>query len=653
MPARQKPSKQYWGYRSFELDFETMRKMYYHGFDTITFTVSHSTNSFGEPYMRYKPVWTSDKEYDFSSLDQNIQDILSAVPQAHLLCFIDLNPPAWWRKMGAREFRFDSFSELGRALANPDFLNDVSDFLQHLIRHCEMTRPGVISAFILGCGSTHEWCDTSFGAETPLLVGAFQEYRRSIGKTVIPIPDYKRRFSAVNDTELKGTVDGKLPLPENDPIARQRIEHLNDVILPTGLLRTEDTEEEALDFWKFHIKQEADAAIYFIRKAREVMNPETELGIIYGGAILDAGHQYSHWGHLGYERIYAEKGLNFAVAPFPYRWRHSGDAPISRVPVYSLSLHGKRMLNSSDTTTFTSRFPVVRGKRLEKIGSRTVEWKTPEEVCAGIKRETAYNLINGCSTWWFDQWGGWWDSDAAMKTLKKSKEIWDVETHYEPGLTAEVLCVVDPDNMYYINDLRPDGEKFVKGPRDALVHLGAPWAFASFNDLKLMDLAQFKLMVFCHPFSLSKQKFDFLQEKVLCGNRTVLWMYGPGIIDHGKWNPENVKKICGADFKSSGLQKINMKAWRSAYLSDPEELSAEQMFELASDAGVHFYSPGHPVNANTRLFSIHTGKAETFTVMLPQKYTVIRELYTEREFFDTAQIELTTRGADTFLFQTI
>ena len=83
----------FFGYRSFEPEYETMKKMRGIGIRTISFMVSNNCNFMGEPYTRYQPTWIWEREYDFTKFDQNIRDILDAVPDAQLILVFDLNPP--------------------------------------------------------------------------------------------------------------------------------------------------------------------------------------------------------------------------------------------------------------------------------------------------------------------------------------------------------------------------------------------------------------------------------------------------------------------------------------------------------------------------------------------------------------------------------
>ena len=86
---------QYFAYRSFWPELETMKKFRECGVDTFMFMVSNTTNSLGLPYTKYPPVWKWNNKYDLDVFDRQIGDILEAIPDAKLMCMVDLNTPQW------------------------------------------------------------------------------------------------------------------------------------------------------------------------------------------------------------------------------------------------------------------------------------------------------------------------------------------------------------------------------------------------------------------------------------------------------------------------------------------------------------------------------------------------------------------------------
>ena len=94
----------FFGYRSFEPEYDTMKEMRKRGVDNVTIMVSNNTNFMGSPYTRYQPTWIWNREYDFSLFDKNMKDVTDAVPDVKLNVVLDLNPPSWWKpRLAGRE----------------------------------------------------------------------------------------------------------------------------------------------------------------------------------------------------------------------------------------------------------------------------------------------------------------------------------------------------------------------------------------------------------------------------------------------------------------------------------------------------------------------------------------------------------------------
>ncbi|HBE04253.1 MAG: hypothetical protein A2096_00660 [Spirochaetes bacterium GWF1_41_5] len=635
----------YFGYRSFNLEPETMKKIRKIGVDTFTFMVSNNNNFMGEPYTKSQPTWIWERTYNFSLLDKNVQDIIESVPDAKLICFIDLNPPAWWQRRGIRGTRFDTFLELGRVASLEDWREDIVHYLQALIAHVNKTHPHRIIAYCLGGGQTTEWFDTSCGAESITRLHAFQQYMQKKGEAIPQdIPAFSERYEGSEEWDLLENHNSK-----NDP----HREYWGLINKPAGLLRTPQKNSLALDYWRFNSQQVADAVELFIKKAKEVMTGNTELGICFGYMLDLWPLCYSSWGHLEYERIFNLAELDFALEPISYKERHMGSAPFSMIPLETLRSRGKRILNSNDTTTFTSRFPPAPGTNAPvSICGRTIEWDNEQAVKAGLKRDFAYNLIHQCSCWHFDMWGGWYDSAAAIETIQVCKKIWDTESHIEAPAAAEIVMVIDPDSMYYLNDARADSIDFINPIRKSLITCGTPYTTASLDDLNKMDLSPLKLYILCNAFSLDQKKMTILREKVFKPGNTVLWLFAPGIINNGVYDEKNVYSVCGTHFKTPGINTVQMGQWRSCYVCSPNNLNEQVMRQIAHEAGCHCYSEQPlPVFANERLLAVHTGKSGKFFINLKKNHTKITELFNGVENQNINRIEIKTTGADTFLFR--
>jgi hypothetical protein len=658
----------YFAYRSFWPELETMKKFRECGIDTFTFMVSNTDNSLGVPYTKYPPVWKWNNIYDLEAFDRQIGDILEAIPDAKLMCMIDLNTPHWWtRYLGAFGVKYDSFYELGKITNSQTWRQDTSDYMQTLLKYAEEKYSDNIVAYILGCGGATEWHDRSRGEESIYRSTAYRQWQLEHGKAPTDIPPRMIRDVGSYDFE-QGYVDTCSYYNGIDPTGCYK------KLFPdgAGLLRTPEKNQEALDYWRFCNEFNADTVEFFLKKAREIIHPEIELGVFFGYCI-------GHWtmvssGHLAYERLLESPELDFFMAPIDYMGRGMGQGSTSMTVRESIRLKGKRMLQEMDQRTYTANRKLADfielpnpfetnakevkwqdstdSKELVKKFSMATDgvWKNDEEIVAGMKRDTAFCLINQDSLWWFDMWGGFYQGEKVFETLKQLKQIWDEQNTYSCEEVSEILMVEDPDNMYLLNDMDARCGIFHNKTRDALSSIGMPYTVCSFNDIEQLDMERFKTVIFCHPFELTEKHHDILKRMVLKDNRSVLWLYGPGVINNGKWDTTNVKKVCGTHFKTEGVNTVDMADWTSVYVHDPTKLTSEILRGICINSGCHLYcSKLRPVCANNRLVSVHTAVAETLAIKLLRKFGKVTELFSGAVWNNTDCVELRTKGPDSFL----
>ena len=168
------PLKPFFAYRSFRRELETVRRFYETGVRQFCVFPANTTNSLGQPYVEYPPNWIFFDTYEFEHVDRQIADLLSAAPEAELLCMIDLNSPNWLVRQLMQTFA-DSTLGLTNALTTERWRVETGKYLRALIAHIETVWPRRVRAYILACGMTDEWMDYSKGCE---LAGKRSAYRR-------------------------------------------------------------------------------------------------------------------------------------------------------------------------------------------------------------------------------------------------------------------------------------------------------------------------------------------------------------------------------------------------------------------------------------------------------------------------------------------
>jgi hypothetical protein len=602
------------GFNTYTPNAETLRRFTEAGVNVVVCFPSNVLSSVGAPYnSAYPPIWNGLGEYDFDCLDRQVADKLAVNPKAKFIFFLDLNTPTWWcRLRGAANP--DSFDQLGRVAASEVWRRDTREYLQAVLKHLESKHRDVIIAYFLAGGCTIEWQDRSLGEESSTRCKAWRRWMTD-----------------------RGYAD-----PVDIPPASVR-EHVSH-----GPFRDPVDDALAVNYWRFSNELIADTILYYAAATQEVVQHRVPLGLCYGYVMEHGRNRLLYEGHLDFDRVYASKDLDWFISPGSYHDRQIGGASGFMVPLATIQHHGKGFLMSMDHRTPTAR-SVILGKQIPGHEGGF----TDEAACiAGLRREFSLRLISGISTYWFDLFGHWFDSDATLASITQMREIWDRLARPREPSVAQVAVFVDAESMYYLDGRAEFYADLLYKQRYGLFRMGTPYDVYSFADLPTLDLSRYKLIFFPNLFVVDAKRRDLLREKVCTGDRTVLWGFSPGIIADGKYDPGQVKALTGISSEAEKLTSREMDGWRSVYSPQPN-VPADVLRKLAREAGAHIYwEAEEPLYANDRLIALHTIEGGPRTVVLPRKCRRITEVFSDRVVAENAdRFEDTLSAPCTVLYQ--
>lgn len=603
-------------YRSFYTPLNTIDKFNKHGYKTFCIFPAHTVNSRGTPYSQYPPTWIFLDKVDFHPLDEIIRHVSIAAPDSKFLCMIDLNSPQWLEHINPYTC-CDTFNNLGKAVNNPDWMKATVTYLELFLDYVEKNYGDRIQAYMLACGATDEWYDYSQGNE-----------------------DANRRTAWRAWCKEKG-----LPDPIDIPPCSKRDHYPHD-----DFLRDPQEDKVALDYWKFCNESIADTILKFAEITRKRIRPETQIGCFYGYILEKSEMCLVSCGHLEYEKVLDSEYIDFLISPATYTDRSMGGGSGFLIPDGTAGVRDKRLLHECDQRTHTYN-PYLTPDIV--LRNYCTPWPDEKSTVAGLKRETSLGLLKQTNLWWFDMWGDFYQGEAVMNVLQKATELWD---KYNNGndlkSVSEVAMIVDVESTYYINENHPDTRHVNVKMRNHLNRLGAPFDVFSFGDIpKIRDFSQYKLVIFTSLFVMTPEKKAILEKYVLNNNRSVLWMYAPGVIVDGKYNTANCTLLTGMDYGTSGTMKH--AHWTSHYISDYKAVTPAILKQFAADAGVHLYTEKEtPVYAAGNLLAVHTAEGDIDVVKVPGGYSKAKELYTDQEYpVINGELRYPFKTPDTALFE--
>lgn len=307
-----------------------------------------------------KGIFEKDKP-DFSIVDKNFDEILSACPDAMIFPRVNVNLSREWEVLHPDELCEYGVSGRTRAsLASDIWAQAVKEKLAQLIKYIENSHysENVIGYQIAGY-NTDEW---------------------------LPFEDYGFYGKRAKEKFL-------------------------DFCEEKNLVKNEE------NYFRFASEMTAQRIIEFASAAKSAVDGKKIVGAFYGYTI-GCPHRVNC--HLALKKILESDKIDFMCSPLIYvHGRQPGLDPYPMIPIDSLKLHGKLYFSENDIRTHLSRTPSPHPNYSVKI------WFGPtrEISLEQIKLNFCRAFTHGHGMWWFDMWGGWYDDDEFMQTFAKMQKI--------------------------------------------------------------------------------------------------------------------------------------------------------------------------------------------------------------------------------------
>lgn len=562
-------------YRSFQKQNETWKTFHDElGVKTRCFFAANTINSLAEYYCQYPPIWVGAGQYDWSNLDAQMEELTQYGPEGKFLCMIDLNTPYW----AIRRYRMDSYDYCSHFACDEGWFKETMRWMDDFISYAEQKYGDRIIAYILSGGGTSEWYEYDSALVTQNKVNGWKQWRKEQGR----------------------------PTDEWYPNAEERSKAAFE-----NVVYDPQTEQDKVDFWRFHNEVIADAIVRFAGQARQALPAGKQIGVFFGYYFV-SNPKLVTFGHLAYEKVAACPDIDFMIAPGSYSNRAVGEGTGSQTLFGTAMLHGKRLLHEIDYRPHD----YYRGM---------TSWYSTEEDIAGNIREACFAIINHADFWWFDMWGKFYAEKPVRDAIARMHGIFERYKDDNSASVSQVLYLADPESLYYTNEDagKFTGERF----RNQLAKMGLPFDVYSLNDVPMLDISQYKVVMIPSNVLITPETEKMLKEHICKDGRTVLWSYAPGLCDGRSLDVDRVKEWAGVPFRTEGVSKTDMGGWTAVYAYDFNAFNSESLKQICIDAGAHEYIEGTtPVFANEKLLCIHCKDGGVKTVKLPRKARSVVEL---------------------------
>ena len=489
-------------------------------------------------------VWKARGVYDFTPVYDSLKKIVGeGKEKAYVMLRVNLNAPLWWRVENPDECTVLSDGKAYmQSIFSKKWLEDAKVFLEKLcayVHSCEFSE-NVVAVQVAGM-QTEEWLalrteSGCFDYSTPA----------------------KNAYTAWLESKDKNTFNAYLPTSEDLKGRHQ------------GSVVDNKKYQSLIDYLQFFNEGYASTIKALCAHVKEVTRGDLLVGVFYGyvGVPCDFGQH-------AISTLFADKNIDFFASPFAYVNQRQGAMDwFFQGVMDSCRLAGKIWFMEADVRTHKTEYLFKTNPELME-GERTVDYfdrpiflgpPTEQESKWVLLRAFGKALCAKSAFWWFDMWGGWYNSPSLMSWLEKARAWYEKAMGAPIKKTSEIAVFFDENAGREVSE-----EYYYQAINNQLIALGtvgAPHDIYLTSDHAAVDKTQHKAQLYMLSKDSSERK--------------------------------NVLVCKGERIEKSGY------------------FTAEEISAFLQKAGGHVFSEGNIVHANARYVSLTATKEGEVTLYMPK-----------------------------------
>ncbi len=464
----------YMSYLEEGADYDGFKRLGYNLFCACVYMGDCSINEYSGVRPFGDCVWKSRDEYDFAPVYNSVKKIVGDGKQkVYVMLRVNLNTPQWWRRENpdeltvltdGKKYMQSVFSEKWRADAK-QFLTKLCEY----IKDSEFSE-NVIAIQVAGM-QTEEW----IAMWTPT-------------GTLDCSPCAKKSFERWCKKRQKNNFIAYLPTPNE--VKTRNANNFVDI----------DKYAALTEYLEFFNEGYADVIQSFCAHIKDIAS-NLLVGVFYGYI----GQLPCDRGHSAVAKLLCDKNIDFFASPFSYVDGRKGAKDWFYHGVMdSCALAGKIWFLEADVRTYKTQALYETNPELMS-GENTINYfKAPVFMGPTTEKETLWHLLRAFSKvlisknafWWFDMWGGWYESPKMMEFMQTARQLYQAEMGRSTKKIAELAVILDEKASYGISD-----EYFFQTHYHQLVELGVtgiPYDIYHVTDVKRIK-EQYKALLYLTP----------------------------------------------------------------------------------------------------------------------------------------------------------
>ena len=495
-------------------------------------------------------VWTKENQQpNYTEIDNTIQAIIKANPNAKIWPRVGVDAPRWWRLKNPDELMKSSDGVVNQAFASVSsekYRKDAYKALQLFIEHCEKKYPKNMAGYMPTGQNTGEWfyggtwLKPLNGYDSSTLkawrkwlknkYGTNAELRKAWNKDDVSLANVEV------PTAEERSGNGNVELHKN-------LSQVNYLINPKE-------NQNVIDFNKFLQDEMVDILAGFGDIIREYAPRRLSIFFYgYGFEFSGARNSPAVSGHYGLKKLISLPQVDVICGPISYQDRRFGDAKTVMGAAESIAEAGKIWLDEDDTSTYLDVKVAGRCPATDPL------LDSQEKTIKVLHRNLAQEAIRNQASWWMDLFGeGWYDDPVLweqMKLFDKAEcDIIANPTPYRPDIALifneESICSIYGGTASYATT------GLILSPTRAILNrCGAPFGHYLLDDILDKKVSP-KLNVFLSTFSLTAKQRKQMAE--VAKTSACIYVLSTGLInsDKKRFSLKSVKRATGFEVKYAG-----------------------------------------------------------------------------------------------------
>jgi hypothetical protein len=503
-------------------------------------------------------VWKEDGSIDLTISQKQLQGVLEVCPQAKIFIRFHVNPPKWWQKKfpeentvyadtkakpdydwGVQRIIEDDEENPERfSLASEKWKNEASSKLrEYLEKLSKLPEANSIAGIQVASGVYGEWHYWGFIENEPDISLPMLNFFKNWLKN-----KYKTDVALQNSWAEKTVTFSSVSLPA---LSERKTSS-------AGIFRDPQKERKVIDYYEAQHTCVADDIIHFCKVVKDNWPRPIITGAFYGYYYAVFGREAAG-GHLELQRVLNSPYVDYLSGPGTYYPDavQPGDAYRSRSLLTTIRLHGKVWLDEMDQQP-----PLVPLK--DSLFNTSVQ-----KSIGMVRRNVMSTFVHGAGLWFYDfgpsgfnggkrlndhgSWG-WWDEPSLMKDITHLKQLLDKQFEKPFARQADVLLVHDTKSFYYTGSDRNSsfmGHWANNWIPPAIYKSGVVHDLVHIDDLGLLNLDNYKAIVFINTWTMNESQKQFIQSKLAKNGRNLIFMYAPAFSNEVKLDEKFVEELTG------------------------------------------------------------------------------------------------------------